>query len=136
MAFSAFWADSTVESIFAGHHCMFESFTGWVFPWLHSDGDACYFWRPVQRYIYLKLAYRKLLTIWSLTPVTSELFSCFIGGPLILLVNMFSFGIRSLWLKCRLGSNPRGQVVFVSVPVTTPQWFPGKLLRHHASVVS
>ena len=36
----------------------------------------------------------------------------------------------------RLGSNPRGQVAFVSHPVTTLQWFPGRLPRHHASVVS
>ena len=29
------------------------------------------------------------------------------------------WSIRSLWLKCRLGSNPRGQVVVVSTPDTT-----------------
>ena len=45
MAFSAFWSDPIVVSNFAGHHCLFDSFTGWVFPWFHSDGDAGYFWR-------------------------------------------------------------------------------------------
>ena len=32
-----------------------------------------------------------------------------------------------------LDSNPRGQVVVVRIPVTTPQWFPGQLLPRLSS---
>ena len=49
---------------------------------------------------------------------------------------IFIFYFFSVSFGSSLGSNPRGQVVLVSVPVTTLQWFPGRLLRHHASVVS
>ena len=48
--FFSLWSDSTVATIYAGHHCKFESFTGWVF--FHGVirmVTHASFWWPVQR---------------------------------------------------------------------------------------